>query len=96
MDILNWIEFFLWSWGLPFTAYVLLQVLAALKLHGKARLLVLVPAPFMLIVVGITIYLFIQQSNLWPFFLIFTAPIAVLFVLITWSIATLKSRSNAT
>lgn len=83
MSIREWIPFFL-TWGAPCTAYVVIQVIAAVRLRGKYRLICLVPVLPMLVVGALTVSAYRQQSNLWPILLIFAGPVAFLFVAGVW------------
>jgi hypothetical protein len=77
-------SFFLGGWGLGFTAYVVVQVVALLALRKSSRRnLVLLPAPFMLGVLLWTVYAYQADSNLWPIVMIFASPMAVIAVLVT-------------
>ena len=92
VSISNWISFFLTSWGLSFTVYLILQIGAILSLQGRMRKLVALPIPIMALVIITTIVGYKQQSNLWPIYLIFVSPIAILFVGTTWASDFFTSR----
>ena len=86
----NWFYFFTTSWGLPFTIYVVIQIIAAIKLRGLKRIMVLLPVPIMLTVIAVTFYGYQQQSNLWPIYLIFVSPLAILYVAIMLLVISFK------
>ena len=90
----NWFFFFTTSWGLPFTIYVVIQIIAAIKLRGLKRIMVLLPVPIMLIVIAVTFYGYQQQSNLWPIYLIFVSPLAILYVAIMWLVISFKKQNH--
>ena len=94
ISIGNWILFFLTSWGLSFTVYLILQIGAILNLQGKMKKLALLPIPIMALVIIVTIVGYQQQSNLWPIYLIFVSPIAVLFVGTVWAIGFFASKKK--
>lgn len=58
-------------------AYPLLQLYALWKLRGPMRLLSAVPLSFMLPVYGICAYALQQNASLWPIYMIFASPIAL-------------------
>ena len=70
--------------------YLVIQIIAAIKLKGFNRVIVALPAPVMLIVVMVTFYGYQQQWNLWPIYLIFISPLAILYVAIMWLFVTSK------
>ncbi|HEG43075.1 MAG TPA: hypothetical protein ENH94_03395 [Phycisphaerales bacterium] len=90
--MLNWLGFFTVSWGASFTGYIIIQIIAAMKLRGLGRIIVLLPAPVMLIVIAVSFYGYQQEWNLWPIYLIFVSPLAILYVAITWWAFTIKNR----
>lgn len=92
ISIGNWILFFLTSWGLSFTVYLILQIGAILNLQGKMRNFVMLPLPIMALIIIVTIVGYQQQSNLWPIYLIFVSPLAVLFVGTVWAIGFFVTR----
>jgi len=76
------VRFFLSGWGLGFSAYVVVQVLALLALRtSRRRRISLLPAPVMLGVLLWTAYAYNADSNLWPLVMIFASPVAVIAVL---------------
>jgi hypothetical protein len=77
-----WSTFFLAGWGLPFTLYVIAQVIAVIRLRGQARIWAAVPIPFMVWVLYATLAAFGQNSNLWPIVMIVTSPVALAYVLL--------------
>ncbi len=92
MNIVNWILFFLYSWGLPFTIYLILQIGSILNLRGTKRKIAMVPIPAMILVVVATIVGYQQESNLWPIYLIFISPFAALFVGLIWLVDFLSKK----
>jgi hypothetical protein len=64
-----------------FPAYVIAQVVAIWRLRSGWRWASLVPVPPMIFVVAATIKFFIEQGNLWPLLLLFSSPVALLYVL---------------
>jgi hypothetical protein len=91
----TWVGFFLGGWGSLFTAYVVLQTWAALKLRGRRRLLVLLPVLPMAIVVALTLAAYMQESNLWPILMILVSPIACIFVILVWALSRRMSSEPA-
>jgi len=79
---MDWTRFFFAGWGSSFSAYVALQALTLVALRRPAWYLALVPIPFMLWVALLTGQAWGQQSNLWPLLMIFTSPVAVLYLLL--------------
>ena len=84
MDFSFWIAFFFAGLGLPFTLYVILQVLGLFLLKGKARLVLLILAAVMGLVVIIAVLAYLEESNLWPIWLIFCSPAAIVCIAIVW------------
>lgn len=80
LDVVQWFVFFLIGAGLPFTAYVVLQCVAIVKLHGAARLWVALPVPFMAWMTYLTVVGYRVESNLWPIPILLGGPLAVLYV----------------
>jgi hypothetical protein len=72
---------FLLAMYLPAIAYIPLQSFALWRLKGGPRKLALLAVPPMLLVVYLTVYAYMQQSNLWPILLILSAPVADVFLL---------------
>jgi hypothetical protein len=97
MSILDWIPFFTFGWGIGFSVYVVLQIVAALAVRGKYRALVVLPMPFMVGVAVWTVYAYSQDGNLWPIAMIFASPLAAVAVSILWvaSVASHRSGSSA-
>ena len=75
-----WVGFFLKGLGLPFTAYVMLQLIAPFFVHRWNRLVILIPIPIMGWVLLTAIQAFHNESNMWPIFIIIFSPFAILFV----------------
>ena len=76
------VSFFLSGWGVGYTLYVVVQIAAVFTLHGRYRLIGLIPLPFMLAVLGWTVYAENRGGNLWPVVMILTSPVAVLVVIL--------------
>jgi hypothetical protein len=57
-----------------------MQVTAAIRLRGVARLLAMLPVIPMAWITVITIRAYQQESNLWPILLIFACPAAALYI----------------
>ena len=81
-EINAWSTFFLAGWGLPFTLYVVAQIVALVRLRGRARIWAAVPIPFMVLVLYVTWNAFAQESNLWPIVMIFASSVAFAYVLL--------------
>ena len=78
------VEFFTTGCGAGFTIYVALQLLAAITLRRRGRLVVLTPAPLMLAVLLWTVLAQRSESNLWPAVMIFASLIATGIVIALW------------
>jgi hypothetical protein len=68
-------------WG-GVLVYPILQIIALSGSKGYMRILALLPLAVMAIVFAVTIIGFVQESNLWPIFLIFTSPVAVIYLFV--------------
>lgn len=87
--------FFLSGWGLGFTAYVVVQVLALLALRTtRRRRIALFPAPVMLGVLLWTLYAYQVESNLWPIVMIVASPMAAIAVIALWITMWLEARRD--
>jgi hypothetical protein len=86
MEIVSWLRFFLIGWGAPFTAYVILQIVALVTLKRPYWYIAALPAPIMLWVLFITFDALLKGSNVWPVLMIFASPVAVFFILVVASI----------
>jgi hypothetical protein len=64
-------------------AYPALQIMALIKLKGGWWYAAAVPLLAMVPIAVFTVLAFLQQSNLWPLFLILAAPIASLDLMVT-------------
>ncbi|HRH82385.1 MAG TPA: hypothetical protein PLW81_15195 [Thiobacillaceae bacterium] len=84
MSWIDWIRFFLAGWGLPFTTYVVIQILAVWFVRGRAKIMVAMPVPVMVLVLSFTIAAYQNSSNLWPLLVIFSSPVAILYIAVTW------------
>jgi hypothetical protein len=60
--------------------YVVLQVFALVRLSGGARLAAAVPLAVMVPVAVITVAGLVQESNLWPLFLLLASPLALAYL----------------
>jgi hypothetical protein len=76
--------FFVRGWGIGFTVYLFLQLLALVFVRGWRRAIVAIPAPFMAAVFVWTEYAARKESNLWPIVMILTSPAAALIVVLLW------------
>lgn len=65
-------------------AYPILQALTTWRMQRFWRLLSVVLLVPMALVLVLTIVALIQDSNLWPILLIFTAPLALLYLVLLW------------
>ena len=79
-NVADWLSF-LFSWGLPFTLYLVLQIISLFRIQGIWRRLALLPIPIMAYVVYVSVVASKQGSNIWPLLLILVSPVAVLFLL---------------
>jgi hypothetical protein len=80
MSLSAWASFFLTGWGAPFTFYVLAQTAAIVFLRGRLRRWAAASIPVMALVLAVTIVALIQESNLWPIWLILASPIALVYL----------------
>ena len=67
---------------LCFPIYVITQMVAIFRLRGGWRWASLVPVIPMIYVLAVTIKAFEQQSNLWPLLLLFSSPLALVYILL--------------
>jgi FtsH-binding integral membrane protein len=81
MDAAGWIRFLLFGWGSTFSAYVLLQTLALGSLRRPFLYASLLPLPFMVAILAVSLTNLRDGGNLWPLWLIFVSPIAVVYLL---------------
>jgi hypothetical protein len=65
-------------------AYPVLQTVAVWRMHGRWRVLAIIPMAPMAIVLVLTVGGFFQGSSLWPILLVFTAPVALLYLCVVW------------
>jgi hypothetical protein len=82
MNTIEWLSFFLAGWGSFFSAYSVLQVLMLLTLKRSWRYWALLPIPFMLWLLIVTLQAYHAHSNMWPILMIFISPLAALAVAI--------------
>lgn len=94
MSTVDWARFFLLGWGLPFSLYVIAQIAALVIFRGRMRWLVAVPILPMSWVVFITARAWAERSNLWPIIMIFSSPVALVYVLVITAAARQKGRSR--
>jgi hypothetical protein len=83
---MDWAGFFVTGWGSAFSAYVVLQALTLVVLKRPLWYAAAVPVPLMLWVAIATVQAWQQHSNLWPLPMIFTSPVAVLYLLLLGTI----------
>ena len=88
----DWTSFFLSGWGVGFSLYIFLQLLAAGTAKKEHRLLVLIPAIPMCGIAAYTVYAYQAESNLWPVLMIFASPVAALSVFGLWIAAFVSHR----
>jgi uncharacterized protein (DUF58 family) len=93
--VLDWLQFFVSPYGLPTTAYVVVQLVAIARTSGWTRVACLLPLPLMTILLIQSFHAYQADSNLWPILLIFAAPVALLFVTATWLVAEGRRRRVA-
>ena len=94
MQLIDWIRFFLTSWGIPFTVYLILQIGSIIHLKGRNRKIALIPLPIMFLVVIITIIGYQRDINLSPIYIILVSPIAALFVGTVWLSGAKKQKDE--
>jgi hypothetical protein len=78
---------------LCFPAYVIAQIAAIVFLRRGWRWASLVPVPPMIFVVAATVKAYSDQSNLWPLLLLFSSPVALLYVLAIFGLNLLLRRN---
>lgn len=62
--------------------YPILQIIAVSGSKGIMRSLALLPLAVMAMIFTVTIIGYVQESNLWPIFVIFSSPVAVIYLFI--------------
>lgn len=72
--------FFAVMWSIP--GYFILQIVLLWRLRGGWRKAVAVPVVPMLAVIAYTIFAYLDGSNIFPLVLIFTAPLALIYLLV--------------
>ena len=87
----DWVRFFALGPGLPFAAYVVLQIVALIKLRGAWRIAVVLPIPFVVWTVVSTVEAYEAESNLWPLGLMGGGGFAALFVVLVLLASRLSS-----
>ena len=80
---------------LSFIAYIFLQIIAIKKAKGNWRFFSYAPAPIMILVFSYTIYALMQNSNLWPILLLFTSPVAFMYMVIFFIVFGIYNKSKA-
>ncbi len=70
---------FLW---LGVVAYVVVQIVVLLRSSGRSRIAAALPLVVMVPIFVLTIVAEVQENNLWPLFLLFASPVALLYVVI--------------
>jgi hypothetical protein len=65
---------------LTIPAYVIVQVVALMRSAGGSRVAAALPLFVMVPVFALTAIAFAQKSNLWPLWMLFASPIALLYV----------------
>ncbi len=73
-------------------AYVVLQIVALMRSSGGSRMAAVLPLFVMVPVFVLTAVALVQKSNLWPLWMLFTCPIAMLYV----AVAALLARRSST
>jgi len=74
----------LMTWSIPL--YFVGQVVALWRLRGGWRIAAAVPAVPMALLLAHAIYAFLAGSNIFPLLLIFTCPIALVYLLVLWAV----------
>ena len=62
--------------------YAAIQLAVLFLSSGRARLLLALPLIFMAPIYVFTVIALFQESNLWPLWLLFSSPVALLYLLI--------------
>jgi hypothetical protein len=75
--------------------YFVLQAVLTLGTSGGWRKATLAPAVIMVPVVAYTVLAFAAQSNLWPLLLLFSAPLACLYLVVLGLILLLRCLARA-
>lgn len=81
---------FLAVWSIP--AYFILQIVLLWRMRNGWRKAAAVPVAPMVAVVAYTIYAFLDGSNLFPLVLIFTAPLALIYLLVILGVKRLNRK----
>lgn len=79
---MDWLAFFTTGWGIPFSLYVIVQILALIVLRNGQRLRAAITIIPMTYVAKITAEGWLNQSNLWPIWMILISPLALIFVFV--------------
>ena len=85
-------KFFFAGLGLPFTAYLIIQILAIKFVGDGVKRMVWIPLPLMMIVLVGSVVAFNNGSNMWPIWLIVTSPIAIAYISAVWLTHVFKSK----
>jgi hypothetical protein len=89
------VRFFVAGFGLLFTTYLIVQLLAIFLIDDRARRAIWVPLPIMAIVLSASLVAFSKGSNMWPLWLIVASPIATIYVAAVWIRYVVKKRGRA-
>ena len=76
-------------------AYILLQFVVIWRSSGPSRWVAGLPLVFMVPIFVLTVVAYAQESNLWPLFLLFASPVALLYVVVVAFFVLLKKRLPA-
>ena len=85
--------FMLMTWSIPL--YFVGQVVALWRLRGGWRIAAAVPAVPMALLLAHAIYAFFAGSNIFPLLLIFTCPIALVYLLVLWAVWRFRRQPDA-
>lgn len=80
-------------WGF-IIVYPILQFNAVKRMHGAWRVLAFLPLILMIFVFFVTIAGYYQRSNLWPIFLIFVAPLVLVYLAILLTFHSVFTRGK--
>jgi len=92
----DWASFFIAGWGLPFSLYVAAQIAALAMLRGRMRWFAVVTVAPMAWVVYVTADAWAAQSDIWPILMIFSAPVALAYVVAVLIAARFMGRMSIT
>ena len=88
-DFWDQASFFLFSFGLPLTIYVVLQIVVPIKLRGRYRMIALSPLAVIFVAVGLLQFLFRRGEGGWAgfpsfLFLLVVSVFADIFLVLYW------------